>query len=234
MCPLPKIIEPTREGWIRDEHARKNQEEKLVIRVFIVLLASLGVASAGTVAGKIHTAKVSGSVGDKETVVVWLEGDKEVKPPDTAVRISQRNLQFSPDFLVAVKGQKIEMPNDDDVAHNVYSFAGLNQFNLGVYAKGEYRSVVFDKTGPVDVYCSIHRQMHARVFVVPNRYFVSSRPGQNFSISDVPPGKYTLKVWHERSRMVEMAVTVPREGTVTENITLETATQAMAAVPGKE
>jgi plastocyanin len=199
-----------------------------------MILLVVGVANAGTVAGKIHAAKVSGAVGDKEAVVVWLEGEKESKPPDTSVRISQRNLQFSPDFLVAVKGQKIEMPNDDDVAHNVYSFAGLNQFNLGVYAKGEYRSVVFDKTGPVDFYCSIHRQMHARVFVVPSRFYVSSRPGQSFSISDVPPGKYTLKVWHERSRMVEMAVTVPRDGTVTENITLETAAQAVAATQAKE
>jgi hypothetical protein len=44
------------------------------------------------------------------------------------------------------------MPNDDDVVHNAYSFTGLNQFNLGLYAKGESRTVVFDHTGIVDVF----------------------------------------------------------------------------------
>lgn len=191
-----------------------------MIRVLFVVLTALGVANAGSVAGKIRIAK-SGNSGDREAVVVWLEGEKETPPPGTPLRISQHNLQFAPDFVVAVKGQKIEMPNDDDVAHNVYSFAGLNQFNLGIYGKGEYRSIVFDKTGLVDVFCSIHRQMHARVFVVPTRYFITSRPGQSFNISDVPPGKYTLKAWHERSHMVELPVTVPKEGAVTENITLD-------------
>jgi hypothetical protein len=139
------------------------------------------------------------------------------------LKISQRNLQFSPEFAVAVKGQKVDMPNDDDVAHNVFSFTGMNQFNLGVYAKGEFRSVSFDKTGIVDVFCSIHHQMHARIFVVPTRYFVSSVPGQSFTINDVPPGRYVLKAWHERSRMLERTVVVPKSGVVTENVVLENA-----------
>ena len=183
-------------------------------------------ANAGGVSGKIRLVNGSASgngatLGDKEAVVIWLEGQEEPKPPETPVRISQRNLQFSPDFLVAVKGQKVEMPNDDDVAHNVYSFTGMNQFNLGVYAKGEYRSVTFDKTGIVDVFCSIHHQMHARVFVVPTRYFASILPGQSFNINEVPAGKYVLKVWHERSRMLEKTVVVPRTGVVSENLVLE-------------
>lgn len=183
-------------------------------------------ANAGGVSGKIRLVNSSAggngaTLGDKEAVVIWLEGQEEPKPPETPVRISQRNLQFSPDFLVAVKGQKVEMPNDDDVAHNVYSFTGMNQFNLGVYAKGEYRSVTFDKTGIVDVFCSIHHQMHARVFVVPTRYFASILPGQSFNINEVPAGKYVLKVWHERSRMLEKTVVVPRTGVVSENLVLE-------------
>ncbi|MGH9571507.1 MAG: cupredoxin domain-containing protein [Candidatus Angelobacter sp.] len=187
-------------------------------------------ANAGTVSGRVRLATVpaaTGSVpmGEKEPVVIWLEGQEESKPPQTPVRMSQRNLQFSPNFAVAVKGQRVDMPNDDDVAHNVFSFTGMNQFNLGVYAKGEYRSVTFDKPGIVDLFCSIHRQMHARVFVVPTRYFANVVPGQSFDISDIPAGKYVLKVWHERSHMIEKSVVVPRAGTVTENIVLENSPQ---------
>jgi len=211
-----------------------------VIRRLIVAASVLSVfavvpVNAGTVSGKIKLGNVSATstsqaVGEKENVVIWLEGQDQSKPPDTALKISQKNLQFSPDFLVAVKGQKIDMPNDDDVAHNVFSFTGMSQFNLGVYAKGEFRSVSFDETGIVDVFCSIHRQMHARIFVVPTRYFVNSVPGQSFTISDVPPGRYVLKAWHERSRMLERTVVVPRSGVITENVVLENApTTATAA-----
>ncbi|HYX52701.1 MAG TPA: hypothetical protein VE783_04570, partial [Candidatus Limnocylindrales bacterium] len=103
----------------------------------IVVLACTLPAFAGTVSGKIKlgnttNASAGAATGEKETAVVWLEGQQDPKPPETAVKISQKNLQFSPDFLVAVKGQKVDMPNDDDVAHNVFSFTGQNQFNLGV------------------------------------------------------------------------------------------------------
>jgi plastocyanin len=208
---------------------------RLIVAASVLSVFAANAANAGTVSGKIKLGNVSAAstsqaAGEKENVVIWLEGQDQGKPPEAALKISQKNLQFSPDFLVAVKGQKVDMPNDDDVAHNVFSFTGMNQFNLGVYAKGEFRSVSFDKTGIVDVFCSIHRQMHARIFVVPTRYFVNSVPGQAFTISDVPPGRYVLKAWHERSRMLERTVVVPKSGVITENVVLENApTTATAA-----
>jgi plastocyanin len=199
----------------------------LIVTASIVAMFFTLPAGAGTVSGKIRLGNVSAASanapgGDKENVVIWLEGQEETKPPETPVKISQRNLQFSPEFLIAVRGQRVDMPNDDDVAHNVFSFTGMNQFNLGVYAKGEFRSVAFDKTGIVDLFCSIHRQMHARIFVVPTRYFAGALPGHSYSITDVPPGKYILKAWHERSRMMERTVIVPKTGVVMENVLLET------------
>lgn len=190
-------------------------------------------AHAGNVSGKIRLANVSTAAanqaaGEKENVVIWLEGAHDTKPPETTIKISQKRLQFSPDFAIAVKGQKIEMPNDDDVVHNVYSFTGLNQFNLGLYARGESRTVVFDKTGIVDVFCSIHHQMHARVFVVPTKYFANGMPGHSFTLADVPPGKYVLKAWHQRSHMMEKTIVVPATGTVTADINLETGPQPAA------
>jgi plastocyanin len=190
-------------------------------------------AHAGNVSGKIRLANVSTpaanqAAGEKENVVIWLEGAHDSKPPETTIKISQKSLQFSPEFAIAVKGQKIEMPNDDDVVHNVYSFTGLNQFNLGLYAKGESRTVVFEQTGIVDVFCSIHHQMHARVFVVPTKYFANSMPGHSFTLADVPPGKYVLKAWHQRSHMMEKTIVVPASGNVTADINLEAGPQPAA------
>jgi plastocyanin len=200
----------------------------------LVFLAGIQ-AGAGTITGKIRLGNIAGAVdsskddNNKENVVVWLEGETDPKAPEAPLRISQKNLQFSPEFLVVTKGQKVEMPNYDDVAHNVYSFTGISQFNLGIYPKGESRSVTFDKSGVVDVFCSIHHHMHARVFVVPSRYFSSSRPGEIYSIPNVPAGSYTLKVWYERSRMITKIVHVPKDGTVQENVILDGGTQPVIA-----
>lgn len=204
----------------------------IIVSITVAMLLAVP-AHAGSVSGKIRLANVSTpaanqAAGEKENVVIWLEGAHDSKPPETTIKISQRSLQFSPDFAIAVKGQKIEMPNDDDVVHNVYSFTGLNQFNLGLYAKGESRTVVFDQTGIVDVFCSIHHQMHARVFVVPTKYFVNGMPGHSFTLADVPPGKYVLKAWHQRSHMMEKTIIVPATGTVTADINLEAGTQPAA------
>lgn len=204
-----------------------------IILSFVAAMLLTVPAHAGNISGKIRLANVSTSTanqaaGKKENVVIWLEGAGDSKPPDTIVKISQKNLQFSPEFAIAVRGQKIEMPNDDDVVHNVYSFTGLNQFNLGLYAKGESRTVVFDQTGIVDVFCSIHHQMHARVFVVPTKYFANGMPGHSFTLADVPPGKYVLKAWHQRSHMMEKTIIVPATGNVTVDINLETGPQPAA------
>jgi plastocyanin len=206
-----------------------------VTRNLIAMLVAFGMLSvapahAGTISGKIKLANVSGPVanqaaGGKENVVIWLEGVHDAKPPETPVKISQRNLQFAPEFAIVVMGQKVEMPNDDDVVHNVYSFTGTSQFNLGLYGKGESRTVSFDQAGIVDVFCSIHHQMHARVFVVPSKYFANSLPGHSFTLTDVPPGRYVLKAWHERSHMIEKTIVVPASGSVTADITLENGAQ---------
>ena len=204
----------------------------LVVSFVVVTLLAVP-ANAGSVSGKIRLANVSTpasnqAAGDKENVVIWLEGARDSKPPETPIKISQKSLQFSPEFAIAVTGQKIEMPNDDNVMHNVYSFTGLNQFNLGLYSKGESRTVVFDQTGIVDVFCSIHHQMHARVFVVPTKYFANGMPGHSFTLADVPAGKYVLKAWHQRSRMMEKTIVVPASGSVTADITLESGPQPAA------
>jgi hypothetical protein len=63
--------------------------------------------------------------------------------------------------------------------------------------------------GEVDVYCNIHPGMHARILVVPNRFYVQVGPDGRYEITDVPAGKYTVVAWsasHEPLRRpVEVA-----------------------------
>jgi hypothetical protein len=70
--------------------------------------------------------------------------------------------------------------------------------------------------------------MHARVFVVPTKYFANGMPGHSFTLPDVPPGKYVLKAWHQRSHMMEKTIVVPASGNVTADINLEAGPQPAA------
>jgi plastocyanin len=130
-------------------------------------------------------------------------------------RIAQHGAAFSPHVLPVMVGTTVEWPNDDDIYHNVFSMSDAKQFDLGLY-KGDppEKRVKFDKPGRVDVFCSIHENMHCVVLVLENSYFASTDENGNFKISNVPPGTYTLKAWHERLPADEKQIVVPADGQV--------------------
>jgi plastocyanin len=133
-------------------------------------------------------------------VVVYLA------PPDgaplrdagrAAAVLRQRRALFTPPFLVVAVGQPVEMPNEDGIFHNAFSFSAPNQFDLGLYPAGESRTVRFDHPGVVRIYCSIHESMNATLFVSPTPWFaVADREGR-FRISGVPSGGWRLRTWTE-------------------------------------
>jgi plastocyanin len=174
----------------------------------ILLSLCLSFAAVSASAGEI-VGTASGA-----NVVVWVEGALpagNVKPAKLAV--SQRGVKFTPGFIVAQVGQTVEMPNDDNVAHNVYSLSTAKKFNLGVYAKGESRSVVFDTPGVVDMKCWLHKRMNATVVVVPNRFFSVAADG-SYRIAGVPAGTYRVAGYRDGAMLESKTVKVNTSGSV--------------------
>jgi plastocyanin len=160
---------------------------------------------------------IKGNAGGKPgaAVVVWVEGVKRFQIPHNRPSISQIGTRFSPAILVIVAGQTVEMPNDDNVAHNIFSYSPAKQFNLGIYPKGESRTVTFTKPGVVDLFCSIHRRMNAKLIIVPNPFFNQADGGGSYRITSVPAGKYVVKMWSEGMGEQSKTVNVPAKGEVT-------------------
>jgi plastocyanin len=133
----------------------------------------------------------------------------------TTTRIAQRGAVFTPHILPVVAGTTVEWPNNDDIFHNVFSDSDAKKFDLDLY-KGNPpdKRVTFDRAGKVDVYCSIHADMHCIVLVMENPYFAVADAEGNFTITNVPPGTYKLKAWHERLPADEQEITVPTNGVV--------------------
>lgn len=160
---------------------------------------------------------------DMRDFVVYLKGpvgtNTAVAPSKPVVvnttRIKQEGAVFSPHVLPIVAGTTVEWPNNDQIFHNVFSYSDAKSFDLGLY-KGNppEKSVTFDKPGRVDVFCSIHANMHCVVLVLDNPYFAMVDSRNHYVISNVPPGTYQLTAWQERMPPQIKEITVPATGDV--------------------
>ncbi len=147
--------------------------------------------------------------------VVYLEAarDTTYAVPDTPLLIDQRGLRFRPTVQVVVPGTVVEFRNSDPVLHNVFSPTRLpSPFNLGTYPRSQSRTHRFMGIGPHVILCHVHPEMVAHVLVVPTPHHAVVSPDGSFRIDSVPPGAYTLRVWHRRLRSFEQPISVPRDG----------------------
>jgi plastocyanin len=159
---------------------------------------------------------------DMHDFVVYIKGPigtNAALPPSKPVivsttRILQEGAAFTPHVLPIVAGTTVEWPNNDQIFHNVFSVSEPKQFDLGLYKAPEEKSITFDKAGRVDVFCSIHANMHCVVLVLENPYFAAVDDHNHYSISNVPPGTYQLTAWHERMPPQIKEITVPATGDV--------------------
>lgn len=152
----------------------------------------------------------------KQPIVVYLErlGEPlEYSPPRAALEIHQRGARFTPGFAVVVPSQEVVFLNDErrEIDHNVYT-VGAETIDLGIFSKDVRRSYRFNTPGEVALHCSVHRLMDGKLFVAPNpAYAVVGRSGTEFTIADVPVGKYVLKTYQKAKRFhdasLEIAVT---------------------------
>jgi len=139
---------------------------------------------------------------DYSGVVVWLEptnGDPPRKVPPYHFRMAQKDKHFTPHILAIPVGAAVDFPNNDPIFHNVFSNYNGQIFDLSLYRPYTSRSEVFKRPGIVRVFCNIHPTMSAVIAVLDTSWFDVSKASGAFEIHDVPPGNYTLHIFHERA-----------------------------------
>ncbi len=119
------------------------------------------------------------------------------KPPAEPVVMDQRDEQFQPRALPVMVGGTVDFLNSDSFYHNVFSLSTPRKFDLGRYRQGNSRSVTFTKPGLVKLFCEIHPQMIGYILVTETPWFTSASATGEYELRDVPPGDYTVRVWHE-------------------------------------
>jgi plastocyanin len=127
-------------------------------------------------------------------------------------RVNQKGAVFIPHVLPIMAGTTVEWPNNDDIFHNVFSMSESNPFDLDLYKNPTVKKWTFKNPGRVDVFCSIHANMNCVVLVLQNPYFTLVPQAGRFAITNVPPGTYKLKAWHERLPALTQEIVVSDSG----------------------
>ncbi|HEX3949946.1 MAG TPA: hypothetical protein VHW95_08860 [Steroidobacteraceae bacterium] len=159
----------------------------------LILLAAAAHAAELHVVVKDHKGK-----GVADAVVVAVPAD-----PRNAQRarlqldaVDQVDKEFVPYVKPIFVGSTVRFPNSDHIRHQVYSFSPVKKFELPLYGGTDAPPVVFDKPGVVVLGCNIHDWMIGYIYVSETPFFAKTGPQGTASISELPPGEYTLRIWH--------------------------------------
>jgi len=155
--------------------------------------------------------------------VIWLEGiggaGGPVRPDAFQIGITDKT--YAPHVLAVPLGSTVTFPNNDPFNHNVFSVSDSESFDLGLYGRGEAKSRTFSHAGLVRVFCNVHPRMVAYVHVIATRFYTQPGGDGSFALAGVPPGRYRLHVWHERSPVeVIKDITITPGAVVDEPVTL--------------
>ncbi|KQS04969.1 plastocyanin/azurin family domain protein [Sphingomonas sp. Leaf357] len=190
----------------------------MLFRAYLALLAT----AVTPVAAHAATANIDVRGADGKPLVgavVMIDTPKKPAAPirfDWGTAMAQRNIQFDPHVLIVPIGSTVTFPNFDKVRHHVYSFSKAKKFDLKLYGKDDTRSVVFDHTGAVALGCNIHDQMSAFIIVVDTPFAVQTDAAGHATISNLPAGGATVRVWHPSIRaadnMLAQAATIGAGG----------------------
>ena len=152
-----------------------------------------------------------GSDKGVEDAVVYLKEVAKGKAwgkPEKTPELDNVKCRFDPTVQVIQAGS-IDVVNTDPVLHNTHGFYGKRTaFNLALPNQGQRITKQLDRPGLVRVECDSHGWMLAWIYVADSPYYARTAKDGSFSITDIPPGNYTLVATQDYAGDTEIPVTV--------------------------
>lgn len=148
--------------------------------------------------------------GNLVNAVVTITDIKKGKKMEVAkVTLDQNGCEYHPHVLAFPAGSTVEVVNPDGILHNVHSYSKVNSpFNMAQPKFKKTLQVKIEKPETVSVKCDVHGWMSGWLVATENPYFSVTDNSGSFKLTDVPPGTYTVEVWHETLGKSSQKVTV--------------------------
>ena len=135
-------------------------------------------------------------------------------------KMDQKQCSFTPRVVIVPVGGAMEFLNSDRLLHNVRSTGKENPpFNR---AQPHARSIsfVFKQPEILRVDCDLHSWMRGWVVIAEHPFYAVTNEKGEFSLENVPPGKYTLRVWQESLGNMTQEVTIAPNAPTTVSLTM--------------
>jgi plastocyanin len=165
-------------------------------------------------------AVVTGPNNTLANVVVYVSAGapEESSAPSQAVTFTQKGCQYIPHVLAMHAGQELKINNDDQTSHNIHPLAKTNpEWNKSQPPGAPPIHTSYAKPEFIAVKCNVHPWMHGYFAVVATAHHAVSGPDGKFTLTGLPPGKYTLSAWHEKFGTQTQEVTIAGNETATAN-----------------
>ncbi len=181
---------------------------------FAALVAAIMIGRIGPLSGAgssiSGTATITGSRSNADAVV-YIQQVPGMFSPGKPTDMDQRKMQFIPHVLPVVVGTTVKFLNSDPTPHNVFSPSN-EKYNLGTWPQGQAKEHTFSTCAkPPCVYaqlCRVHPEMEGFIVVLQNPFFAVTDKEGHYAIENVPPGSYSLAVWHAKGKAQPKPVTL--------------------------
>jgi hypothetical protein len=153
---------------------------------------------------------VTGPGNTLQYVIVYISaGDKGSVSPGPGVRFDQKGCTYVPHVLPMQVNEDLKVYTDDPVAHNIHPMPKQNpEWNKSQPPGAPPIDTKWEKAEFIPVKCNIHPWMHGYFAVLTTSHYGVTDENGDYTIKDVPPGKYTLTAWQESSSSVSQEITV--------------------------
>lgn len=132
--------------------------------------------------------------------VILIEGVTKGKKANNAFTLDNAKCLFIPHVSAVMAGATVKIKNSDDLLHNAHGYLGTSTvFNLALPFKGQVIDITrrLKKPGVVRLFCDAHTHMTGWIAVHDSPYHAVTDENGSFRIDGIPPGRYTVVMWHE-------------------------------------
>jgi plastocyanin len=150
--------------------------------------------------------------GGLQNVIVFVSdglGDRTFDPPSAPAVVDQKGCVYEPHVLAVRANQKLELVNEDSTAHNIHPQPANNrEWNKAEPPGTKMEESFAREEVAIPVKCNVHPWMKGYIAVFKHPFFSVTGKDGSFDLSNLPPGTYTLKAWHEKLGTSVQTVTI--------------------------
>lgn len=155
---------------------------------------------------------VADANGDLANVVVFVAeglGDKTFDAPTQPVTVEQKGCMYLPHVLAVRANQTLELVNEDPTSHNIHPVPSNNrEWNKAEPPGSKMEDSFAREEIAIPVKCNVHPWMRGYIAVFKHPFFAVTGKDGSFDLSNLPPGTYTIKAWHEKLGTSTQTVTI--------------------------